>query len=458
MNDLPLACLRTPHPRTKPTVRTPGASPSEEIAVWVRTAVQRGCSEIEYTFDGTQGVVRLRSLGRYQSLISIYDDSAFAAALPAAAWNLGRAGADASSSFNQYAHQERQTTGNVGIKVDGYTILALGMVFLREGFATSTLPVGRLLIRVYAADLTVSRPLKELGWGDAHLHRFNRAATLRGGMVVIAGRVGSGTSTTMAALASLRHTLLGDERAIALSSAPAPMPVPGMHTLSLSPSANGHEVDAAINWLYHAGPSFVTIDANLTPDLAKGIVRLLLNGTVVFITAHVISAAKIPLYFSQLLKDTCIDAYDPDLLSVLVSQQLVPKLCPYCSLTLDDALAAEGADRDRLESIASRVYEALDEPPDGDVPIPGGRASPLSAIRFANPSGCGRDQHRNPAGTDGATLVGEIVETTSGLFAGLRDGSHLGEFGMARHALSKIADGTVDPWHIKSCFRFLAAS
>jgi len=148
------------------------------------------------------------------------------------------------------------------------------------------------------------------------------------------------------------------------------------------------------------------------------------TGRVVWTSVHCNGALSVP----GRLRDLAQIAEGADLADVngIISQRLVPTLCPNCKVPLrrsgDEALLAW------LEGVAP---------------------SAVDGAHVANPCGCPECRD----GYAGRTVVGEVLEGED-LAAALRAGARSeaarelkarGWLSMFRHAISKVKDGTVSP-------------
>lgn len=94
----------------------------------------------------------------------------------------------------------------------------------------------------------------------------------------------------------------------------------------------------------------------------------------------------------------------PEMLSLLVYQALVPKVCPHCALGVKEVLAGDSSWDE-----AKEIVRLLNERFKVDV----------EKLRFRRPNGCAQCRHR---GTSGLTVVAEMLEPDQDWLRLTRDG------------------------------------
>lgn len=192
-------------------------------------------------------------------------------------------------------------------------------------------------------------------------------------------------------------------------------------------------------------------------ETAHFVFRLALTGRQVYTTVHVYNAIAIP----QRLQDLGLDpflVFDHRLLSLLVSQRLVRRLCTECRRRLLDVAPT---DRDAMD-LAKRVVVALarmdaERKEAAAFGAAGGTAQEMTMpdLNRVMVSGPGCEVNGCRAGRTGRTIVAEVVEPDETLMRYLRNGemgpathhwtSALGGIPMHWHALEKIRRGEISP-------------
>lgn len=244
--------------------------------------------------------------------------------------------------------------------------------------------------------------LAELGYLPAQVATLERACQRAGGAVVLAGTVGAGKSTTIAAM--LRG--LPAERKLVTLEDPAEYAIANALQNSVSRSLEG-EAGAPFD------AKLLTIKRSAMHDLYLGEVRdrqtgrvfteLAGSGVSLYTTTHAGSALLIP---ERLASDFIGVSRDflatPGVLKLLVYQTLLPRLCPACALPLA-VLWRRDAGRSHAQRLAWRCWAARLR-----------RAGvALEQARIRNPAGCAACADAGlPAlrGYAGRTVVAELLE------------------------------------------------
>lgn len=301
------------------------------------------------------------------------------------------------------------------------------------------------------------KSLPELGYLPSQVEQLDLAMQSAWGGVFVAGVTGSGKTTTLNTMLSMMA--VGGERKIISIEDPVEYIVPGVTHLSVQrTNAVGGE-----NPFLNAMRAFLRLD----PDIGMfGEVRDQLSGEIaqaaietghkIFTTVHATSALGIVSRLTS--KMVGLDRHavcNPEFLSILVYQALLPKNCPHCKMPAKQHLpAAELADYETLFGLdIDRIMCASD---DGcpHCRIPGVDYS--SVVH---------------AGTSGVCVAAEVITPDSALLRLLlagrdldaRDHYHatrVASFsspdmqGKAAwgHALYSVAQGQIDPYYFKSTF------
>jgi type II secretory ATPase GspE/PulE/Tfp pilus assembly ATPase PilB-like protein len=249
--------------------------------------------------------------------------------------------------------------------------------------------------------------LDSLGYSERQLESLRRATLLDGGLVVFAGMVGCGKSTT---LASLIREIEPSRKIITLED-PVEYVIPNAHQCLVT---GFDDVGASAERLI----KLKTIKRSAAHDVLIGEVRdleggraitdLVLSGANVYTTLHASSALQILLRLSS----TLIGVPDsllvmPGVVKLLVYQMLVRRLCPHCCcptqqwLNIKPLQCALGRHRDQhwaKEWLACVLRQT-------------GAAS--EQLRFRHTVGCTFCQdHASAAsaGFSGRILIAEMIE------------------------------------------------
>jgi type II secretory ATPase GspE/PulE/Tfp pilus assembly ATPase PilB-like protein len=261
--------------------------------------------------------------------------------------------------------------------------------------------------------------LDTLGYCDVDQSRLLRATHGHGGLVVFAGLVGSGKSTSLAALMQW----IPDTRKIITLEDPVEYVVPN----ALQCPVSGFEAQAAASGL---ASKLKTIKRSAAHDVLIGelrdtlggqaVVDLVLAGTNVYTTVHASSALQILTRLSSALigvPETLLVM--PGFVKLLVYQVLLKRLCEHCALDANQwsELPDSSAIALRLKPTGKLKWlEQLSK-------VVGGGAG---SWQFRNPDGCrhcaGSDD-RYSAGYGSRLLISEMIEpaTLPGFYGALAD-------------------------------------
>lgn len=237
--------------------------------------------------------------------------------------------------------------------------------------------------------------LAELGYLPGQTAAMERACLSEGGAVVLAGVVGSGKSTTLAAM--LRS--IPDSRKIVTLEDPVEYLIPNalQNTISRNPGeADAGAFDGKLRTLKRSAMHDLMIGEIRDAETGRAFMDLAGSGINLYTTTHAGSALLIG---ERLASDFIGVSRDflatPGILKLLVYQALLPRLCGHCAMPLDEWLRGAPLRRPWADTIA-RLY-GLD----------------LARLRVRNPEGC---PHCAAAhlpdmnGLAGRTVVAEMIE------------------------------------------------
>ena len=251
--------------------------------------------------------------------------------------------------------------------------------------------------------------LHALGYEASQYRRLLRATEGHGGLVVFAGLVGSGKSTSLAALMKL---IPASRKIITLED-----PVEYVISNALQCAVSGFAADAAAGQLasklktIKRSAAHDVLIGELRDDLgAQAVVDLVLAGTNVYTTVHASSALQILTRLSSALIGVPESLLAmPGFVKLLVYQVLLKQLCPMCALDakqwlqVDDELpGVQHASLDAKRSWLSQLAEIT--------------GCDWQSWRFRRIDGCDDCRHPDDAASTGyrsRLLVAEMLEPAS---------------------------------------------
>jgi type II secretory ATPase GspE/PulE/Tfp pilus assembly ATPase PilB-like protein len=399
-----------------------------EVLGLINEAVRRKASDIHITVGRYEAQQRMRLDGVMESVRQSPSD--WASDLCAAAFNM----ADASDpSYRPYEFQ--------GARISEInTPLPEGVQSLRLQF--NPLPNGgRYLVArlLYASsNVDVGGDVDTLGYSRVHIEQIRRMRRKTEGINVISGPTGSGKSTTLhRALIALMHEKRNQINVVTVED-PVEFIIPGAVQLNVVNASGDDEraakFQAAINAALRDDPDVIMIGEIRDQPSSHLAFAAAMTGHQVWASLHANNAMSILDRF----RDQKVEMYklgDPTLVTGLIGQRLIRRLCPKCRLTLGDARARNLVARDVLHDI-DRICEA--------VPNPG--------VHFANPDPVGCTCR---GGYTGREVVAETIVPDQDFMVSVRAGDKaaghrywldkLDGLTMLEHGAQKMIRGLCDP-------------
>ncbi len=288
--------------------------------------------------------------------------------------------------------------------------------------------------------------LEQLGYLPDQIDQVGRVMLSDGGVIIFAGTVGSGKSTS---LASLICSLPAHRKVITIED-PVEYIIPGaiQNTVARNLNATAHDMYASkLRTLKRSAMTDVLIGEVRDQETGRALMDLAGSGVNVYTTVHAPCAAHIP---ERLASDFIGVSRDflatPGMLKLLVYQALLPVLCPHCALQArcltDGDMHLDGKRRSATDwggwlDLIQTLY--------GDA---------CGMLRVRNPAGCSAcRRHQLPElnGYAGRTVVAEIVEPAVAACHSLpvTDPQHRGAM---ECAVLKAYSGEIDPRDIEARF------
>lgn len=248
--------------------------------------------------------------------------------------------------------------------------------------------------------------LRALGYLPEQIALFERLELTDGGAVVLAGTVGCGKSTT---IATLMRAIAAERKVITLED-PAEYLIPNalQNTVCRSFSEQDeHAFDAKLKAIKRSAMNDLLIGEIRDHTTGRAFMDLAACGVNLYTTVHAGSALLIPDRLASSFIGVARDLLaTPGVLKLLVFQALMVKLCPDCSLTIEQArqqpqwrgVTTQAGRHDQLERWVNSIEANFDVS--------------RSALRFRNEQACSACAHSISSlrGTAGRTVVAEMIE------------------------------------------------
>ena len=262
------------------------------------------------------------------------------------------------------------------------------------------------------------------------------------GVIILSGPTGSGKSTTLRTLGAMYTTNTdGKKRLMTVEDPPESKIQNAVQTAIVADKNNPEAVSQAwvraMSAALRLDPDGILVGEIRCSNSAKTAVTAAMTGHLILTTLHANDPFNILERLSTLNVDPTLIA-DPQLMTGLISQRLVPVLCPSCSKSYEEV-------RDKLSEDERRLVE---------------KYCNVSQARFRDKSGCRSCEKlvkgaRVSAGITGRTVIAEVVRPDASLLALYRAEGRLAARkywhttlkGITRsdHLKTLINSGSVDP-------------
>lgn len=397
-----------------------------EFLKLISEAAGRRCSDIHVKVERYEAEVRVRADGVMQHLRQL--PAAFASDLCAAAFNM----ADASdSSYRPYEYQGARVSDVNQPLPDGVQAVRLQFNPLPNG--------GRYMIcrLLYASsDAADSGDIDTLGYNKVHVEQIKRMRKKTFGINVVSGPTGSGKSTTLQrALSALMREKRGTINVITIEDPPEYV-IAGAAQLPVTNAATDEERNEkfrqAISASLRSDPNIIMIGEIRDRASSALAFAAAMTGHQVWASLHANDSISILDRF----RDQEVDDYklsDHTLVTGLIGQRLIRRLCEKCKIPFHEANANGVIDYELAEEV---------------IRITGDRSA---EVFVANECGC--DHCRG--GYSGRVVIAECIVPDQVFMEHIRrrdkDGavkywlSQLDGLTMLEHAVQKMVKGWADP-------------
>lgn len=419
----------------------------EKFIKIVKDAVAMKCSDIHFVIGTHEAFIRVRSDGimtRYGVQIAASE----AHRMLAAAFTMIE-GSDPNYLPVEYQEGRISEAKN--------TAMPEGINALRMQF--NPLIGGRhLVIRILYQTKSSKADIDSLGYAPAQIKDVKYMRKKPYGINVICGPTGSGKSTTLqSALIALIRERKGEINVLTIEDPPE-YEIPGAVQLPVVASDADDRNAAfarAIKAAMRSDPDVIMIGEVRDASSADLAFKAAMTGHQVWCSLHANDAVSILDRFRGIDVDPD-NMTDHTLVTGLISQRLMRKLCPHCAFNLDRALKILpdlGVELDQ-EMLEAEIFHHPEF---------------RNYIRFADPRGCNAPGCKK--GTAGRTVVSEVCRPDEKFMTFIKArqkneairywkswelGNGLKGVNLLEHATSKLLSGLVSPIEIEEKVGILA--
>ena len=285
--------------------------------------------------------------------------------------------------------------------------------------------------------------LQQLGYDSSQLKAIHELASRPSGLVVMAGGVGSGKSTSIVGILHEELEMHQSRLRIITVEDPPERVIPGATQVPVvrkRGTAAGDEFSFAIRGALRCDPDTLMVGEIRDLQSAVLAIKFAQSGHRVYTTVHASTALGIVGRLVGLGVDSTLLCM-PDVLKGLAFQTLVPQLCPSCKIPTDEWLREEPADTARRKEITDRAAAALES-----------RGYEAASAAYRASSGC---RECGFSGVSGRTLMAEITQPDDDMLLYLSRGDYisakrhwienLSGQPVEEHGIRLMALGTVSP-------------
>lgn len=185
--------------------------------------------------------------------------------------------------------------------------------------------------------------LPKLGYDISALDFFDRISKYDEGIVIWTGSTSSGKTTSNASLEKLIRDNSKQTRKIITIGDPVEIVVPGTHPTSLFQNRSNVSSDQkneawtkAIEDCMRRAPHVVTVGEIRQSNVVNACIRLALSGHLALTTLHAYDPFQALNLLANQFNANLSTLLMPRVLRAIISQKLVPTVCPDCSFTFAD--------------------------------------------------------------------------------------------------------------------------
>lgn len=195
---------------------------------------------------------------------------------------------------------------------------------------TSTIPVvtgEKMVLRILEAGSFI-KDLPQIGFSDVQLDYWRGAVEKGYGIMLVTGPTGSGKTTTL--YSTLKEVATPDINIVSIED-PIEIVLNEINQMGVNPKA-GITFSSALRHILRQDPDIIMVGEIRDKETAENAVQAALTGHLVFSTLHTNDTASTV----ERLIDLGVEPFLlGSVLSGIVAQRLVRKLCPFCSFDRD---------------------------------------------------------------------------------------------------------------------------
>jgi general secretion pathway protein E len=374
----------------------------ERFLNWLDIAVREGATDLHVqVVGGGRALVQIRVGGELENLRDerngVYTELE---AMEAMAWPFNSGSSKGSNSSSQW-DAGRNLYCMTLPRAIGNQQISLRYQSLR-GYQGPKMIARLLNSDVNAPTLTY----EQLGYAESQRKLMLEVANMPAGFVIFSGVTGSGKTTTLKTFVE-SHPGNGTMSIYSMED-PVEYPMRGVHQITLQrdvadDAASSRAYNETVASLMRADPDMVIIGEIRDGATARAGQQIVETGHMALGTVHAhLASGIVPRLTNKEIGMSRDVLTNPNILSLLAYQALVPKLCPHCSFDAKNALES-ASEHDLNEGGDSSQYWHLQELLDC---VRSRFKLGTDTLRFRNPHGCDKCNGR---GTKGVTVVAELV-------------------------------------------------